>query len=1444
MNWIRDCEAYLTVPECDAPGAASLVACGFRERGFHILSFSSSVGVAMKNRSGRSGRMFNTLLGKSLRRSSLARTLRSERLENRHMMAGDTYQPYHNDLIPEDTNQDYNVTALDALLVINAINSGELSTLPTDGVGKAEGPRIDVSGDNMLTPLDALQVINVLNGEGAAGDLVGFSYQLTDIAGQPLSNNTASVGQLVQLRTFVQDLRGLSAKGVFTAFLDMNYSDGTKFQVNVGEGQSFRYDFDRISSDPSSFFTFTFNGQTTAPINLFAPDGSGRTGSDLAPLFQAALEGLSNIGAGNVVVREDAAANNADNTANRLRNNFDIIFTNSLAGQDVSLITVNTAGIVMQPGQTLTFDLVDKYPANPNDPKALAAAFFFTNEFTTGRNATLGTEGGVSQFDEVGATGGLGAPSSPGARRLFFTVTLKTLAAGTVTFTPNEAEDLPAHDILVFPKDIVPTSLVEYGEPFTLTIASSLVANNDAFPVVEDAVAAQYNVTTNDTVLSGGAFTITSLGQPNNGGTVSIAPGSSQVIYTPAANFSGVETFTYTITNSAGSATGTVTMTVSAVNDPISVPNQTAATNLGKPVTRTTAELTQGGSAGPGESSQVLSIASVNSPSSNGGSVALQSGSVVYTPAAGFSGTDTFTIVVTDNGQTNGANDFKTQLVTVVVTVTNDPPSAVNDLIDTVDEETTNNSLDVLANDTAGANDFNDSLTITAVGGSPTGTVTIASDGKTLLYTPAASFVGQDTFTYTVRDTGGATATATVVVDVQATVLPRARVDQAQSTEDTTTPTVINVLGNDRTTAGASATLVSFSQPANGTVTLNDNGTPAILTDDTLSYLPNPNFSGNDIFTYVMNESPNAGGVNSTGTVTVAVAAVNDPPVIANDTATATEGAVTTIPASALLGNDSPGVGETTQQTLTITAAQAVTANGGSVAVLAGNVVYTPAQDFNGEFVFTYTATDNGSPAQSGTGTVTVTVAAVNDAPIAANDTDTTAEGTAKTIALLSLTSNDKPGPATATDEASQTLTVVAVSPTSANGGTVTLGANGVVYTPSSEFNGVDTFTYTVRDNGSPTAEASATVTITVTAVNDAPTAGGDSVGTSKGLAVTISPTTLLANDSPGPANESGQTLTITGVSTPVNGTVALVGGQIVFTPADGYSGDGASFQYTITDNGQTNGSNDFKTATGLVSVKVQDFQPSTLTGTVYVDETNDGSKQAAERTLGGVTINLVGTALGNSISRSFVTLADGSYSFGNLAPGVYTVSIVNPTLMIDGLDTAGSLGDSDGVANDNSFTFTVAAPGGLTASGYNFGLIGVTDGYATTMERLASRYFAAGSAAANNGVYAVLGSDGSQQWFSRLNGYDDIVFAEIAMNSTGTECTLTIVDSAHNVRTTTLGKGRFLTMYDNAGNTIIRVLGGLSQLSFTNVNLATPPVRSTSHFLDAIDEIFAQQGW
>ncbi len=85
-------------------------------------------------------------------------------------------------------------------------------------------------------------------------------------------------------------------------------------------------------------------------------------------------------------------------------------------------------------------------------------------------------------------------------------------------------------------------------------------------------------------------------------------------------------------------------------------------------------------------------------------------------------------------------------------------------------------------------------------------------------------------------------------------------------------------------------------------------------------------------------------------------------------------------------------------------------------------------------------------------------------------------------------------------------------------------------------------------------------MTLNVGAVNDAPVAVDDGVlAATEDVALTIAPATLLGNDS----DPDGNPLTITSVQGAVNGTVALVGGNVVFTPTAGYNGP-ASFTYTI----------------------------------------------------------------------------------------------------------------------------------------------------------------------------------------------------------------------------------------------------------------------------------------
>ena len=160
----------------------------------------------------------------------------------------------------------------------------------------------------------------------------------------------------------------------------------------------------------------------------------------------------------------------------------------------------------------------------------------------------------------------------------------------------------------------------------------------------------------------------------------------------------------------------------------------------------------------------------------------------------------------------------------------------------------------------------------------------------------------------------------------------------------------------------------------------------------------------------------------------------------------------------------------------------------GTAALTSGSrteVTYTPNPNFSGQDSFTYTVSD-GTLTGPDPGTVTVTVTAVNDAPVAVDDTGATNEDTAVDINVVA---ND-------TDAEGDTLSVSAVGtgddgPSNGTAALMSGSTTEVTYTPNPNFSGQDSFTYTVSD-GTLTGPDPGTVTVTVTAVNDAPAAVDD----------------------------------------------------------------------------------------------------------------------------------------------------------------------------------------------------------------------------------------------------------------------------------------------------------------------------------------------------------------
>ncbi len=358
----------------------------------------------------------------------------------------------------------------------------------------------------------------------------------------------------------------------------------------------------------------------------------------------------------------------------------------------------------------------------------------------------------------------------------------------------------------------------------------------EAAPVTVDVLA-------NDTDPEGDALTVTAVTQGAHG---AVAIVGNQTQYSPAANWSGTDTFTYTVSDGhGGTDTATVTVTVTHVNHPPVANDDAATTDEDVPVT---IDVVANDSDPDGDA---LTVTAVTQGAH--GAVAIVGNQAKYSPASNWSGTDTFTYTISDG---HGGTDTAT--VTVTVTHVNHPPVA-NDDAATTDEDVPV-TVDVVAND---SDPDGDALTMTAVTQGAHGSVAIA--GNQAKYTPAAGWSGTDTFTYTIGDGHGGSDTATVTVTVRAVNAPPVAKDDAATTDSGVAVTVL-VLANDTDPDGDTLTITSVTQGANGTVVIN--------AGVSVTYTPTLGFAGTDTFRYTISDG-NGGTASATVTITVRPAVTN-----------------------------------------------------------------------------------------------------------------------------------------------------------------------------------------------------------------------------------------------------------------------------------------------------------------------------------------------------------------------------------------------------------------------------------------------------------------------------------------------------------------------------------------------------------------------------------------
>ena len=361
--------------------------------------------------------------------------------------------------------------------------------------------------------------------------------------------------------------------------------------------------------------------------------------------------------------------------------------------------------------------------------------------------------------------------------------------------------------------------------------------------------------------------------------------------------------------------------------------------------------------------------------------------------------------------------------------------------------------------------------------------------------------------------------------------------DDSLTIAEDSVETTIDVLAGDFDPDGDDLTIVAISNAANGTAAIASDGL-------SVSYTPNPNYNGTDSFTYTVSDG---NGGSDTATVNVTITPVNDNPVAEDDNETVLQDSSNTV--FDVLSNDTDLDGDS----LVISSVQYT---GFGIVVNNGNsLTYTPAIGFTGNESIVYTVSDGAGGTDSAT--VNVTVNEVNQNPVANDDSDSLLEDSGPVT--INVLAND-------TDGNGDPLTITSVS--YSGDGTVSHDGASISYTPLLNFNGSETFTYTISDgkDGSDTA----TVTVDVTPVNDAPVASGDNSSTLAGNGVTID---VLANDSD---VDAGDVLSISSVSTPNNGTATINGNQIVYTPNQNYSGSD-TFTYLVSD---TAGATDTATVT------------------------------------------------------------------------------------------------------------------------------------------------------------------------------------------------------------------------------------------------------------------------
>ena len=589
-------------------------------------------------------------------------------------------------------------------------------------------------------------------------------------------------------------------------------------------------------------------------------------------------------------------------------------------------------------------------------------------------------------------------------------------------------------------------ALFTSSQPATcLPNVSAVSANDDSYNATEDTLlsVAAPGVLVNDTADT--SITGISVSNDVSHGMLSLNNDGS-FSYTPSANYCGPDSFVYEATDGSDTDTATVSLTVACVEDGgAPAQNDTVMVNEDAPATFIDVLANDGVDPDPEQNPLTVSMVS---NLSNGSNATIVSGGVEYTPGAGYCGNDSFDYTLAGGGS-----------ATVNVTIENCNNDAPNTMADSYvvaedDSITVSEAEGVLAND---SDPEGDNLTAVLDDDADFGTLVFNNDGS-FTYTPNPEFCGDDGFSYHAND--GANDSATTATMISVTCLndaPVANADSYNGSKNTLLQVMApGVLGNDTDVEMATLNAVLDLDAQFGSLTLATNGG--------FDYTPNPEYCGEDSFTYHANDGS---ADSATVQVTLNIDCLNQAPVAAANSYFGSEDAPFSVAAVVgVLANDSDANGDE------LTAVLDDDVQHGSLTLNAdGSFDYAPDANYCGSDSFTYHANDGA--ADSNVATVTITVQCANDAPVSLDDSYAGTQDTLLSVVAPGVLDNDS-------DVENDTLE--AILDVDAQHGVLSLNADGSFsYTPDGGFCGSDSFSYHANDGSDDSATANVTLTIACT---------------------------------------------------------------------------------------------------------------------------------------------------------------------------------------------------------------------------------------------------------------------------------------------------------------------------------------------------------------------------